>query len=66
MEKKIYLRPEAESITMRVENLMITASPGVDEGGYDPHKPIDTKRGFLDEDDEEEVMVRSNQDLWAE
>ncbi len=33
MEKKIYLRPEAESITMRVENLMITASPGVDEGG---------------------------------
>ena len=66
MEKKIYLRPEAESITMRVENLMITASPGVDEGGYDPHKPPDAKRGFLDEDDEEEVMVRSKQDLWAE
>ena len=34
---------------LKLEDVMITASPGV-EGEYDPSKPIDAKEGWFEEE----------------
>lgn len=52
--KKVYIKPVAIPVNLVNEDIMLTASPGVD-GEYDPNKPIDAKRnGFFDEDLENE------------
>lgn len=62
MERKRYIRPVTEQITIPVEQLMITASPGISEGGYDPSQPSDAKKHeFQDEDDWDDYK---NPDLW--
>ena len=51
-----------EQITIPVEQLMITASPGISDGGYDPSQPSDAKKHeFLDDDDWGNYK---NPDLW--
>lgn len=42
MEKKVYVTPKTKKNRLAIENLMITASPGVGDE-YDPNKPIDSK-----------------------
>lgn len=50
MEKKKYITPAIEVVGMTTENIMITASPGVD-GSYDPGKEIEAKKNNVFEDE---------------
>lgn len=50
MEKKKYITPAIEVVGMTIENIMITASPGVG-GSYDPGKEIEAKKNNVFEDE---------------
>ena len=50
MGKKVYVTPKTKKNRLSIENLMITASPGVG-GDYNPSNPIDSKEfEFFDEE----------------
>lgn len=53
MKKKEYIKPQTESIHLSLENLMITASPGVSNEEFDPSTDeIGAKQGtFFDNED---------------
>ena len=54
MEKKIYNKPQTETIAFITESLLETASPGVD-GEYNPDLEIESKGSyFFEEEDDEE------------
>ena len=65
MEKKQYIQPNAEIVRFKQESLTITASPGVG-GEYNPSQPIESKRGFFDEEDETSESSWSRQNIWEE
>ena len=51
MEKKKYIKPQNETFLFSAESLMITASPGVSNGEFDPStEEIGTRElsGFID------------------
>ena len=62
MEKKQYIQPKIEVVRLKLEKLMITASPGVG-GDYDPTLPIDAKPGFFDEE-EEDGSLGTSEGRW--
>lgn len=53
MKKKLYIEPKTYNISLATEQLMITASPGVDDN-YDPSAGVDSKGSNCFEEDEEE------------
>ena len=59
MKKRTYITPLSESINVVAERLMAVASPGVG-GGYDPGKPIDGKGSNDFEEDEDIILVESD------
>ena len=59
-KKSLYIAPTMQMTYAESEQLMITASPGVDEGGYEEGGPIDGKRRF----DDEEWMETQSTSLW--
>lgn len=64
MEKKVYVTPKTKKNRLAVENLMITASPGVG-GEYNPSNPIDSKEfEFLEEEGSEMGAKDANQSHW--
>ena len=64
MEKKVYVTPKTKKNRLAIENLMITASPGVG-GDYDPTLPIDSKEfEFFDEEGSEMGAKDANQSHW--
>ena len=64
MEKKVYVTPKTEKNYLAIENLMITASPGVG-GEYDPSNPIDSKEfEFFEEEGSEMGAKDANQSHW--
>jgi len=65
MEKKIYVQPRIELARLKLEDVMITASPGV-EGEYDPNKPIDAKEGILLGEEDEPFGPSVGQELWED
>lgn len=65
MEKKIYVQPRIEMARLKLEDVLITASPGV-EGEYDPSKPIDAKEGFLLDEEDETFGTSVGQNLWED
>ena len=67
MEKKEYIAPSIELVLLSGENLMVTASPGVD-GDYDSTKPIDSKPApaFEEEgEDGETVQMHLGTNPWT-
>lgn len=67
MEKKEYIAPSIELVLLSGENLMVTASPGVD-GDYDPTKPIESKPApaFEEEDEDgETVQMHLGTNPWT-
>ena len=67
MEKKEYIAPSIELVLLSGENLMVTASPGVD-GDYDSTKPIDSKPApaFEEEDEDgETVQMHLGTNPWT-
>lgn len=51
MEKKKYIKPQNETFLFSAESLMLTASPGVSSGEFDPStEEIGTREqsGFVD------------------
>ena len=64
MEKKVYVTPKTKKNRLAIENLMITASPGVG-GEYDPSNPIDSKEfEFFEEEGSEIGEKVGNQSHW--
>lgn len=64
MEKKVYVMPITLNNRVAIENLMLTASPGVD-GEYDPSKPIEGKAfDFFDAEESETGAESSSTSLW--
>ena len=64
MEKKVYVTPKTKKNRLAIENLMITASPGVGDE-YDPNKPIDSKEfEFFEEEGSEMGEKDANQSHW--
>ena len=64
MEKKVYVTPKTKKNRLAIENLMITASPGVG-GEYDPSNPIDSKEfEFFEEEGSEMGAKDDNQSHW--
>ena len=67
MTHKEYTTPLTNIIIRAIENLMITASPGVG-GGYDPGKPIEGKGTNCFEDEEDTSLEPENDqdigDYW--
>ncbi|PJF00760.1 hypothetical protein [Prevotella intermedia] len=64
MEKKVYVTPNTKKNRLAIENLMLTASPGVD-GEYDPTLPIDSKEfEFFDEEGSKMGAKDANQSHW--
>ena len=53
MKKKLYIEPKTYNISLATEQLMITASPGVDDN-YDLGAGVDSKGSNCFEEDEEE------------
>ncbi len=64
MEKKVYVTPKTKKNRLAIENLMLTASPGVG-GEYDPSNPIDSKEfEFFEEEGSEIGEKVDNQSHW--
>lgn len=49
-DKTAYVAPITEILCVKSEHVMITASPGVG-GEYHEEDPIDSKKGFFDDED---------------
>ena len=64
MEKKVYVTPKTEKNYLAIENLMLTASPGVDNSGFDPTQPIDSKEFDFFEEESEMGAKDANQSHW--
>lgn len=64
MEKKVYVTPKTEKNYLAIENLMLTASPGVDNSGFDPTQPIDSKEFDFFEEESEIGSKGGNQSHW--
>ena len=64
MEKKIYVVPKTIKNRLAIENLMLTASPGVG-GDYDPNDEIGSKEfDFFEEEGSEIGEKGDNQSHW--
>ena len=64
MEKKTYTKPRTEKVFLAIEQLMLVASPGVG-GGYNPHKPIESKGAdFFDEEEAEAIEPQGYNSIW--
>ena len=63
MEKKQYIQPEMKLVCPEVEDLMISASPGVG-GEYNPSLPIDAKQGDFFDDEEEDEGIGQSKSIW--
>mgnify|MGYP000958136567 FL=1 len=64
MEKKTYKKPRTKKVFLAIEQLMLVASPGVG-GGYNPHKPIDSKRAdFFDDEEAEAIEPQGYNSVW--
>ena len=64
MEKKTYTKPRTEKVFLAIEQLMLVASPGVG-GGYNPHKPIESKGAdFFDEEEAEAIEPQGYNSVW--
>ena len=49
---------------LAIEQLMLVASPGVG-GGYNPHKPIESKGAdFFDEEEAEAIEPQGYNSVW--
>lgn len=44
-KKALYIAPKSETVRLRSEQVLTTASPGVDDGGFDPNEPAEAKQG---------------------
>lgn len=51
MKKKQYITPQTESYLFAIENLMLTASPGISDEEFDP--------------DHDEVGAKKNPGFWG-
>ena len=49
-DKTAYVAPITEILCVKSEHVMITASPGVGDD-YEEGDPIDSKKGFFDDED---------------
>ena len=64
MEKKTYIKPQTKKVFLAIEQLMLVASPGVG-GGYNPHKPIESKGAdFFDEEEAEAIEPQGYNSVW--
>ena len=64
MEKKTYIKPRTKKVFLAIEQLMLVASPGVG-GGYNPHKPIESKGAdFCDEEEAEAIEPQGYNSVW--
>ena len=64
MEKKTYIKPRTKKVFLAIEQLMLVASPG-DGGGYNPHKPIESKGAdFFDEEEAEAIEPQGYNSIW--
>lgn len=64
MEKKTYIKPRTKKVFLAIEQLMLVASPGVG-GGYNPHKPIESKGAdFFDEEETEAIEPQGYNSVW--
>lgn len=45
--KTKYIKPVTEATSLKLEQTMITASPGVTDDGYKPGDPIDSRSVFI-------------------
>ena len=51
--KKLYLKPEVYVHCTIIENLMLTASPGISDEEYDPSEEIGSKEGEFEDDEDD-------------
>lgn len=64
MKKKLYIEPKTYNISLATEQLMITASPGVDDN-YDPGAGVDSKgSNCFDDEEEEENELQYPFSVW--
>ena len=64
MENKKYITPAIKVVRMNSENIMLTASPGVSDGEWDPTEPIDAKEnGAFEEETDDDFP---NHGSWGE
>ena len=64
MEKKTYKKAQTKKVFLAIEQLMLVASPGVG-GGYNPHKPIESKGAdFFDEEEAEAIEPQIYNSVW--
>ena len=64
MKKKLYIEPKTYNISLATEQLMITASPGVDDN-YDPGAGADSKgSNCFEEEEEEEDELQYPFSVW--
>ncbi len=47
-KKALYIAPKSETVRLRGEQVLTTASPGVDDGSFDPNEPAEAKEGDTD------------------
>lgn len=45
--KTKYIKPVTEATSLKLEQTMITASPGISDDGYNPIDPIDSRSVFI-------------------
>ncbi len=45
--KTKYIKPVTEATSLKLEQTMITASPGISDDGYNPSDPIDSRSVFI-------------------
>ena len=65
MEKKTYIKPQTKKVFLAIEHLMLVASPGVG-GGYNPHKPIESKGAdFFDDEEAEAIEPQGFNSTWG-
>ena len=65
MEKKTYIKPQTKKVFLAIEQLMLVASPGVG-GGYNPHKPIESKGAdFFDDEEAEAIEPQGYNSTWG-
>ena len=64
MEKKTYKKAQTKKVFLAIEHLMLGASPGVG-GGYNPHKPIESKGAdFFDDEEAEAIEPQGYNPVW--
>ena len=65
MEKKTYIKPRTKKVFLAIEQLMLVASPVVG-GGYNPHKPIESKGAdFFDDEEAEAIEPQGYNSTWG-